>query len=312
MARWIILTLLWHLLSMLSAADEFAEALEHCGERDEVFNTSLLQLGTTLARTPTNPCGYLLIDTCSNLSWGCSNACATHSHGSDCYRPVDDVMAEHPGEDGYCYFNSVAFYVKYGGPTPDFEAEAASGITYLRHGEYKGLNTGPLLTYHFEGEVIASHMDSMHYSYDDIYAYSLGFLQGQGIDSWRMKNATDWISLSEEKCKTIQQRYNFSKAELVLSDWLDFNQVIATMACCSAGISCATDENNRRLSGFQSVSQCRPVTRRDFAKHHYMKCLLGYRNSAADMAYLHSRACLLAGHRIGHFSDCPYVPPVDF
>ena len=28
-----------------------------------------------------------------------------HSHGDECARPIPDVMAEHPGMDGFCYFS---------------------------------------------------------------------------------------------------------------------------------------------------------------------------------------------------------------
>ena len=39
-------------------------------------------------------------------------------------------------------------------------------------------------------------MDAPHYSYDDLYGYSLGFLQGQGLDAELMKNASGWIAIS--------------------------------------------------------------------------------------------------------------------
>ena len=37
-----------------------------------------------------------------SANFACSNNCAVHTHGQDCYRPVPQVMADHPGEDGYC------------------------------------------------------------------------------------------------------------------------------------------------------------------------------------------------------------------
>ena len=55
---------------------------------------------------------------------------------------------------------------------------------------------GPLITFNFEGQVITSYMDAPHYSYDDLYGYSLGFLQGQGLDAELMKNASGWIAIS--------------------------------------------------------------------------------------------------------------------
>ncbi|CAE7301982.1 unnamed protein product [Symbiodinium sp. CCMP2592] len=274
---------------------------------------SMLQLGSVLTQQPQNQCGYLLIDACDpRANYRCSNNCRIHSHGADCFRSVVDVMNEHPGTDGYCWFNATAFWVIYAGPVPHFEEEAVSGVLGLREPDYKGLNQGPLLTYYFEGQVITSYMDSAHYSFDDLYGYALGFLQGQGLDPTWMKDPSRWISLSQQACDRIQQSYNFSNEELVLADWLDFNQILASMAFCSAGVIYnITDQS--LLTNSPGSSSCRNITRRDMAKHHYVKCVLGHRNSAGDMAYLNSRACLLEGNRIGHFSECPYSPPgVDF
>eukprot|EP00438_Fugacium_kawagutii_P002701 Skav218910 [mRNA] locus=scaffold328:464522:464937:+ [translate_table: standard] len=51
-------------------------------------------------------CGHIVGDQCDpSANDLCSNNCPIHTNGHDCYRPVTQVMAEHPGEDGYCYFN---------------------------------------------------------------------------------------------------------------------------------------------------------------------------------------------------------------
>ena len=145
----------------------------------EASSTNLLQFGQAL-RDSQPECGHLTVEACDpRANAFCSNNCRIHTHGADCYRPVPDVMAEHPGEDGYCYFNATAFWVSYSGPNPHFEKEAAEGVLFLRGPSYKGLNTGPLLAYSFEDAVnLTTYADSAHYLYDDLYAYSLGFLQG--------------------------------------------------------------------------------------------------------------------------------------
>jgi len=273
--------------------------------------TSMLQIGTRVD----SGCGHLIADGCDQNANGlCSNNCRIHTHGADCYRPIPDVMAEHPGMDGYCYFNATAFWVVYNGPTPDYEEESVEGILMLRSPTYQGLNTGPLITYNFEqAGNLTTFMDSDHYNYDDLYGYSLGFLQGQGLDPAWMKNSTLFMSISEQKCNEIQARYAFAKEELVLADWLDENAVISVKTMCSAGIQPRYDNSETlQRAGYRSPGDCQPVTARDYAKHHYVKCMLGYRNSAADMAYLLSRACLLEGNHIGHFSECPYTPNVTF
>ncbi|CAK9082678.1 Uncharacterized protein SCF082_LOCUS39285 [Durusdinium trenchii] len=283
------------------------------------------------ARNLTN-CGHLIQETCDpDANAFCSNNCKVHTHGQDCYRPVPDVMAEHPGEDGYCYFNQTGFWVSPLPVPPNFETSSIQGILGLRGADYHGKDQGPLITFHFEGQVLTTYMDLPHYSYDDLYGYSLGYLQNQGLDAVMMKNSSFWIERSKQKCLEIQETYHFQNEsgpkhvnqatrnskiarlglgfifinhlgreifrrheELVLADWLDDNIVLATKVLCS------------------SLQDCEPITAKDFAKHHYIKCLLGYPNSASDGAYLNSRACLLEGNHIGHFTDCPYSPPVSF
>eukprot|EP00435_Cladocopium_sp_Y103_P056761 s32_g19.t1 len=266
----------------------------------------MLQLDVSV----TERCGRLLQERCDpKANFPCSNNCRIHSHGADCYRPVPEVMAEHPGADGYCYFNATAFGLVYPGPVTMVEA-ANNAIETMRGSDYRGLNQGLLITYKFDGQEISTHMDTAHYLYDDLYGYSLGFLQGQGLQSSVMWNSKQWTLMSEQICHSIQEEFNFSNPELVLADWLDFNQAIAVMTACSAGLAApgSSEQSVLDLAGWRSPMSCRPVSRRDFAKHHYVKCQLGFRNSAMDMAYLNSRACLLEGKRIGHLSECPYSP----
>lgn len=99
----------------------------------------------------------------------------------------------------------------------------------------------------------------------------------------------------------------------MLADWLDDNDVIMVKVMCSANMS-ATYFPPAVLekAKWKSEQDCEAVTARDFAKHHYVKCALGYHNSAQDGAYLNIRACLLEGGVIGHFSDCPHSPDVEF
>ena len=128
-----------------------------------------------------------------------------------------------------------------------------------------------------------------------------------------VKNSSMWISISEEKCNKIQEKYNFQNEELILADWLDDNAVINSKVFCAAKFPVQQSIPQAVLDAakYKSVDDCEPVTHRDFAKHHYMKCLLGYLNSGSDGAYLNIRACLLdGGTRIGHFSECPYSPDV--
>ena len=105
------------------------------------------------ARNLTN-CGHLIQETCDpDANAFCSNNCKVHTQGQDCYRPVPDVMAEHPGEDGYCYFNQTGFWVSPLPVPPNFETSSIQGILGLRGADYHGKDQGPLITFHFEGQV---------------------------------------------------------------------------------------------------------------------------------------------------------------
>ena len=254
----------------------FANDMAECVED---FATNMLQLEQARVALHEDECGHLLVDRCDpQANYYCSNNCRFHSHRADCYRPVEDVMAEHPGVDGYCWFNGTAGWLMYAGPDPNFEAEAVNGILVLRDPSYKGLNTGKLITFrNFEGVAnLTTYADCSHYIYDDLYAYSLGFLQGQGLDPAWMKNSSLWMALSKNKCDEIQATYNFSKEELVLADWLDWNPVIAVMTMCTTDDYLYPGSSNpeiNKMAGWRNIRDCRPVTHRDFAKHHYVPLL---------------------------------------
>ena len=179
----------------------------------------------------TDRCGRLLEERCDpSANFPCSNNCPIHTHGADCYRSIPEVMAEHPGVDGYCYFNATAFWLIYPGQMTMVEA-ANDAIKSIRGADYQGDSRGMPIHYRLvgdgESEEITSHMDSSHYLYDDLYGYSLGFLQGQGLPTQEMFNSTSWTARSQEMCARIQRTYQFSKEELVLADALDGNQALA-------------------------------------------------------------------------------------
>mmetsp|Transcript_57765 Transcript_57765/g.119387 ORF Transcript_57765/g.119387 Transcript_57765/m.119387 type:complete len:319 (-) Transcript_57765:94-1050(-) len=292
-------------------------------ECNEERATNMLQLEFTRMKTRDDVCGHLLVEECDpEAFYPCSNNCRFHTNGRDCFRPLPDILAEYADLtgaefDGFCYFNWTANWLTYNGPILDFEQRAIDGILSLRDSSYSGLSSGPLITYRFEGvENLTTHLDLDHYLYDDLYAYSLGFLQGQGLEPAWMKNTSLWIALSKQRCDEIQAKYNFTKDELILNEWLDRNIVLAVMTGCSTEWphpwNGSTNPAINEMAGWRSSTDCKPVTHREYAKHFYVKCLLGHRNSAADMAYSNSRACLLDGNHIGHFSECPYSPDVDF
>lgn len=252
-------------------------------------------------------CGYLVGGLPDFLSMGGNNG-RVHSHGADFSKSLVQVMAEHPGVDGYCYFNDAAIYIQYVPDPRDYVAESRGGVEGLAQTSPLTANA-PESTYRWEGPPVKTRVLRMHYVYDDLYGYSLGFLQGQGIDTALIFNSTAWEELSAQKCSEIQQEYQFRDDELVFNDLLDHNLPILVESCCAAGIppdAVLLAPGVKKGSGYNGPDDCRPPTRREFALHHYMKCVLGHKNSAADMAYVHTRACLLEGGRIGHEEECPF------
>lgn len=232
-----------------------------------------------------------------------------HSNRADFSRSIVEVMQEHPGEDGFCYFNASAFYILWMGDVLDYDDFAKQGVLGLRTPDYKGLNTGPLVTFNWEGESVSTYADLDHYLYDDLYAFSLGFLQNQGLDTSKMSDPQAWQDVSKHQCEQIQAKYNFSDDELVFNDLLDSNLRMFAQCYCAAGVELPLAMRTPYVTekaGYNSPTDRKPITNREFARHHYMNCVLGYNNSAGDMAFLHARACLLPGNRIGHYTECAY------
>eukprot|EP00435_Cladocopium_sp_Y103_P061761 s779_g23.t1 len=282
---------------------------------DQDLSMSFLQKQHALEiRTERTECGYLINGSLGDVATFFNNNCKYHSHGDECSRPIPDVMAEHPGMDGFCYFSDVAMYIQYSPPSNDPRArikDAFGGAIGLRGPGYKGLNTGPMVTYHHNGKAIISHMDSENYVYDDLYGYSLGLLQGQGRTVEQLKDPAVWDELARAKCEELQKIHQFTHDELVLGDILDMNMPLMAMSHCTAGWEMNAGLRNSpyvtEKAQYHNSTDCKKVTDREYARHHYMKCLLGINNAAGDAAYLFARACLLdGGSRIGHFSECPF------
>lgn len=289
--------------------------MEHC--EDSSSSTFFLQTQQMLRQRTSTECGYLVNGSLGDALTFNNNNCKYHIHGNDCHRPIPDVMAEHPGVDGFCYFNAVAMYIYYSPPSSDpdqYVKSAWSGVTGLRlTGAYHGLNSGPSVVYHFEGKEIHDHIDVEHYIYDDIYGYSLGVLQGQGRTLEQLRNPAVWEELTRENCKEIQDTYQFTKDELVLEDILDMNMPILAMSHCAGGLALPFPMSSvsyvTEKAEYVSPSDCKAITPKEFARHHYMKCLLSIRHAAHDTAYLFARACLRHENgtaSIGHFSQCPF------
>mmetsp|Transcript_78419 Transcript_78419/g.181924 ORF Transcript_78419/g.181924 Transcript_78419/m.181924 type:complete len:294 (+) Transcript_78419:74-955(+) len=218
-------------------------------------------------------------------------------HPKDLYRPVIQVLNEHPGIDGFCYFGFAAFWLGYS-PVHNFLQTSRTGVLSMRQNpmtcaNWSGHGSGPKQVGSFELGSFTSHIDCHYYQYDDLYYYSLGWLKNQGLDGSRMSNYTAWRELAAEECEKIRQEYHFTPEESSVGRHVDDNNRISMHSGCAwTGAS---------LSHF-----CKKPTVREYKLHVYTKCLLGH--AADEMAYGYMRACLLPGNVIGHGPECGTCP----
>jgi len=205
-------------------------------------------------------------------------------HTADLYRPIPEVLAEHPGVDGYCYFEYHAPWMAYTQPpsaVDDYLAKSQQAVKFMRQNPIMcsndpGMDKGPLSRISYEGDrgtvVLHSHLDCIHMRGDDVYCHAMGWLRNQRLDFGQISNATAWRALAEEECRGFQRKYNFTKDEISLGKHIDDQDWI--------------------WGG--------PA--RNLVLHAYHKCLLGH--AAEEMAYCQSLSCLLPGGEVGHGGWC--------
>jgi len=228
---------------------------------------------------------------------------------SDLVRPIREVLAEHPGVNGFCYFAGAEAWISQQAPEPDYVQSSKAAVLGMRNNvAMPGTCTmsypegqGPLKTAHFEGGTVSSHIDCNYYEYDDLYFYSLGWLKNQRLDGSLMSNATAWEALAREECDRLQEMFHFRDEEITMQKHgqRGDNMVILAKSQVAFSGKCQI------IMKMPPSRTCDPITSREFASHAYGKCLLGgAAGDAAEMAYAYSRACLLPGNIIGHESAC--------
>jgi len=218
-------------------------------------------------------------------------------HKEDLYRPVKEVLSEHPGMDGMCYFSFAAFWINAFPTDPavqrqiDFAKAGRSGVGGLQNlpltcgfgGFEAHKGKGRSWTYKGDwGSVTSSSQDCFFYKQDDIYCYTLGWLRNQRLDSSKISNSTAWLELGGQECEAMQTKYNFTDEETTVGFCVDQNSGPMLLHI---------------LAG--------TVTSRELARHVYPKCLMsGPIAFASEMAYCQALGCVLPGNRIGHAEEC--------
>lgn len=212
------------------------------------------------------------------------------NHSADLYRRIPDVLAEHPGVDGFCYFEFHAPWMAFSGDTQlqntDFLAGAELGRLSMRSSPLMckndpGMNKGPPAEIKYIGDngstitLFDRHLDCPHIGGDVKYCHALGWL-GNQVDTALMTDPDAWRALNEKECERLNETYKFTDEEITLGKHIDDQNWIF------------------RDDGLG----------RNLVLHGYHKCLLGH--GAEEMAYCAHLSCLLPGtsNQIGHGDAC--------
>jgi hypothetical protein len=139
----------------------------------------------------------------------------------------------------------------------------------------------------YEGKNVSTHAECLDFTIDDMYFYSLGWMQNMLDGSaLRAGNWTAWMELAERECQKLMDEFHFTEEEITVEHLVLRN---------------GPDMCDPSMAAWNGGS---PVPRREYAKHAYDKCAMD--QGAWEMAYAYNRACLLPGNRIGHGKECPY------
>lgn len=204
------------------------------------------------------------------------------NHSKDLYRPIPTVLAEHPGVDGFCYFEFHAPWLAYTEhQNLDYRVEGMQQVKHMRAQPTMcpmdpGMDKGPLVDISYLGDsdmvTLHSHLDCMHMGGDDVYCHAMGWLKNQRFDDSLMSNRTAWEELAKQECNRFQQKYRFTEDEITIGKHVD--------------------DQNWIWKG--------PA--RNLVLHAYHKCLLGH--GVDEMTYCQSLSCLLPGNVVGHGGWC--------
>mmetsp|Transcript_6841 Transcript_6841/g.16158 ORF Transcript_6841/g.16158 Transcript_6841/m.16158 type:complete len:293 (-) Transcript_6841:44-922(-) len=213
-------------------------------------------------------------------------------HWDDLYRPVGQVLAEHPGVDGNCWFH---FYADYLNTPPSHLESVKSTIAEYSVNAGKGLEATLHLT---NGERLTTHLDGNWgmYPYDDAMCYMMGWLKGQHLDKDVMKLMDEqaWLNVSERECKRLPGMLDgpLDEKKLTIGYMQDDNDRICLASECLM---------------FPANPFCKRATLEDYVYHLYPKCLLGgdrLTGASGQISWCYARACITEGNVIKHGDEC--------
>jgi len=196
--------------------------------------------------------------------------------------------------DPFCYFQNHAMWFAGQYRQEDY-MDVGKGPQHLGDAPGKGYLCdsaghveGPEVTLIYDaGTITWNHLRNCIDFVDDPYCYSLGWLKGQGIDGSLMSNTTAWEEKAKQECARIQEEFHFDDEEITVG-----RHIMTTPLYFK-----------QSWNSFQGNGS--PITKRLHNEHVYTKCQLGD-GAPMEMTYCYYKACVLAGNRIGHTSECNY------
>lgn len=232
-----------------------------------------------------------------------TNPECNEDHSSEMYKPLLQWKEEHPGVDGYCYFERAA---REKDPTNALWLHPIQNHhNYVEYGmqrvldmqrnlnlcpEAPKIDNGFSVEVELEYKTIVTSIDCQYYLFDDLYFYALGWLKNMGVDGRLMSNYTAWQNLAESECKRIYEITVPTDEESTLGYNIDHNEIITSRVGCSP------------KSALAMFPTCQPISVRELRLHALTKCGLGH--GAEEMAIGYSHGCLLDGVQIGHGKQC--------
>eukprot|EP00416_Gambierdiscus_australes_P032474 CAMPEP_0171090350 /NCGR_PEP_ID=MMETSP0766_2-20121228/30521_1 /TAXON_ID=439317 /ORGANISM="Gambierdiscus australes, Strain CAWD 149" /LENGTH=232 /DNA_ID=CAMNT_0011548331 /DNA_START=50 /DNA_END=748 /DNA_ORIENTATION=+ len=202
----------------------------------------------------------------------CPNECSQLECGSptwlDLWKPIPEVLAQHPNIDGYCYYSQFGAWWLADVPRTMKSRNLSGLLASERALDYS--EVGELITLSYDNVSLTTH-DMVVYDgsrYDVPYCHGLGWFRGQ-LDTPPVDDFDAWEALSKQECKKLQELQDYTRGQMTLDYHLE----------------------NRELH----VS--------DFRAHVYVKCLMGSVSTEIMHCNL-GMGCLLKGNYIGHGSEC--------
>lgn len=220
--------------------------------------------------------------------------CST-SHVGDIFTPVHQVLAAHPGVDGWCHFGFLGDWMRECGVARQkgdyaYYGKLMAAGNIKENQKAKSAQGSALLKIQYEGGTIFT--DNYQNPHDDVYCHANGWLQGQGNSVDMESNYTQWAALARKQCDDLEREIPES-AGLSMGSFLGNTLFKEMPAVFGSAVKSRWGLPKKPSEG---------ATLRDLRKHAAFKCTVG--DVGCDMAFCLHNGCLRDGNVVRHGEDC--------